>query len=63
MGATTMDVLRLAGELRDWWPQEGQECDKENETVCTGLKTVPVSFSSHSKLRVKSLHISHTSGN
>lgn len=63
MGAPTMDVLRLAGDLRDWWPQEGQGCDKENEIVCMGLRTVPVGFSSHSTLRVKSLYIPHTSGN
>lgn len=62
-GCPTMDVLRLAGDLRDWWPQEGQGCDKENEIVCAGLRTVPVGFSSHTKLIVKSLYISHTSGN
>lgn len=40
-----------------------QESDKKNKRVCLGSKTVHVSFSSYSKLRVKSFYISHTSGN
>lgn len=58
-----METPGTRGSRTGYVFKSGQECEKGNKIVCRASEPVRVSFSSYSKLRVKSFSVSHTNGN